>query len=129
MRYPIEPRDRIYVKGYGFLSFAKNMGKSLSNKYGQKLFDSAKKSTTDAIKTALKRAIQKTAEATGDLIGNKIADKITSVSKKKSIKELPNEETEDDTEINTHKKRYISQEEKQKNIDELRLVPKKDEYF
>ena len=37
MRYSIEPRDRIYVKGYGFLSFAKNMGKSLSNKYGQKL--------------------------------------------------------------------------------------------
>ena len=35
MRYSIEPRDRIYVKGYGFLSFAKNMGKSLSNKYGQ----------------------------------------------------------------------------------------------
>ena len=45
------------------------MGKSLSNKYGQKLLDSAKKSTTDAIKTASKRATQKTAEATGDLIG------------------------------------------------------------
>ena len=44
-----------------FLSFAKNMGKSLSNKYSQKLLDSAKKSTTDAIKTASKRAIQKTA--------------------------------------------------------------------
>ena len=82
MRYSIEPRDRIYVKGYGFLSFAKNMGKSLSNKYGQKLLDSAKKSTTDAIKTASKRAIQKTAEATGDLVGNKIVDKISSVSKK-----------------------------------------------
>ena len=88
MRYSIEPRDRIYVKGYGFLSFAKNMGKSLSNKYGQKLLDSAKKSTTDAIKTASKRAIQKTAEATGDLIGNKIADKITSVSKKSPTKLL-----------------------------------------
>ena len=35
MRHSIEPRDRIYVRGYGFLSFAKNMGKSLSNKYGQ----------------------------------------------------------------------------------------------
>ena len=93
MRYSTEPRDRIYVKGYGFLSFAKNMGKSLSNKYGQKLLDSAKKSTTDAIKTASKRAIQKTAEATGDLIGNKIADKITSVSKK-SPKELQNDEME-----------------------------------
>ena len=82
MRYSIESRDRIYVKRYGFFSFAKNMGKSLSNKYDQKLLDSAKKSTTDAIKTASKRAIQKTAEATGDLIGNKIADKIASVLKK-----------------------------------------------
>ena len=55
------------------------MGKNLSNKYGQNLLDSAKKSTTDVIKTASKRAIQETAEATGDLIGNKIADKITSI--------------------------------------------------
>ena len=73
MRYSTEPRDRIYIKGYGFLSFAKDMGKNLSNKYIQKLLDTAKKSTTDAIKTASKRA-----EATGDLIGKKIADKITS---------------------------------------------------
>ena len=65
------------------------MGKSLSNKYGQKRVDSAKKSTTDAIKAASERAIEKIAEATGDFIGNKIADKITSVSKK-STKELPN---------------------------------------
>ena len=27
MRYSIDPRDRRYVKGYGFLSFAKNIGK------------------------------------------------------------------------------------------------------
>ena len=36
----------------------------MSKKYSQKLLDSAKKSTTDAIKTASKRAIQKTSEAT-----------------------------------------------------------------
>ena len=59
MKYQIEPRDRKHVKGYGFLSFAKNMDKSLSNKYDKKLFDSAKKSTTDAIITASKRAIKK----------------------------------------------------------------------
>ena len=29
MRYSIQPRDRIFVKSYGFLSFAKNMGKML----------------------------------------------------------------------------------------------------
>ena len=57
MRYSIEPRDRIYVKGYVFLSFAKNMSTQFSNKYGKKLLDSAKKSTTDAIKTASKKAI------------------------------------------------------------------------
>ena len=104
MRHSVEPRNRIYVKGYGFLFFAKNMGKSLSNKYGQKLLDSAKKSTTDAIKN--KRAIQKTVEVAGDLIGNKIADKITNVSRK-SAKELPNDETDVDVKRATPKKRYI----------------------
>ena len=59
MRYSVAPRDRIYVKGYGVLSFAKNMGKVLSNKYGQKLLDSAKKSITDAIETASKSANSK----------------------------------------------------------------------
>ena len=126
MRYSIEPRDRIYVKGYGFLSFAKNMGKSLSNKYGQKLLDGAKKSTTDAIKTASKRAIQKTAEATGDLIGNKIVDKITSVSKKKSNN---NNDNIEDAELTNYKKRYISPEQRQQIVNELSLVPKKDQYF
>ena len=64
MRYSIEPKDRIHVKGYGFFSFAKNMdthvtkvAKHLNKKYSQKLLDSAKKSTTDAIKTASKRGI------------------------------------------------------------------------
>ena len=64
------------------MSFAKNSGKNLSSKYGQKLIDTAKKSTADGIKTASKRAIQKIEEASGNLIGNKIADKRTSVAKK-----------------------------------------------
>ena len=54
MRYSIEPRDRIFVKGYGFLSFAwvhmgthaTKVAKNLSNKYGQKLLNCGKKSTT-----------------------------------------------------------------------------------
>ena len=28
-RYSVQPRDRIFVKDYGFLSFAKHMGKIL----------------------------------------------------------------------------------------------------
>ena len=85
--YPVQPRDRIFVKGYGFLSFAKNMcknigeniSKSLSSKYSpgmlamrQKLLDHAKQSATDAFKTA---------KATVDLIGNKIANKILGAQK------------------------------------------------
>ena len=66
MRYSIEHRERIHVKGYGFLSFARNIGthaakaaKNVSNKYCQKPVDTAKKSATDARKTDSKRAIQK----------------------------------------------------------------------
>ena len=113
-----------------FYPFLKNMGKSLSNKYGQKLLNSAKQSTTDAIKTASKRAIQKTAESTGDLIGNTIADKITSVSKKSNNSNNNNNNNNNaDVEITASKERYISPEERQQIINELRLVHKKDEYF
>ena len=101
MRYSIEPRDRICVRANGFLSFPKNM----SYKYSQKLLDSAKKSTTDVIKTALKRAIQET-EATGDLIVNKIADKITSASKA-SPQEL---HSQNEVKREIPKERYISPE-------------------
>ena len=102
MRYSIEPRDRIYVKRYGFLSFARNM----SNKYSQKFLDSAKKSVADA---------------TGDLIGSEIADKITRVSKKSNNSD---DDDGENLELATYKKRYISPEERKKIIDELRLVPK-----
>ena len=43
MRYSIEPRERRYIKGYGFLSFAK----SFSNKYGKKLMNTAIKTGTN----------------------------------------------------------------------------------
>ena len=98
MRYSIEPRERRYIKGYGFLSFARNFG----NKYGKKLINTAiktdtnfnskydKKLTDTAIKTgkdfatiAGKKIVHKSAEATGDLIDNKFADKITAKPSKK----------------------------------------------
>ena len=50
-RYSVQPRDKIFVKSYAFLSFARSMGKS------QKFFDHAKKYATDALKTASKRGI------------------------------------------------------------------------
>ena len=113
MRYSIEPVETRYVKGYGFLSFDRN----LNDNYDQKLVDSAKKFATDAFKIASKRAIQETAEATGDLIGNKIADKMTSYSTKPA-----NEPHSNDVSNEIPKKRYISPQERQKIIDELRLI-------
>ena len=89
-----------------------------SNKYSQKLVDTAKKSAADAIKTASKRAIQKTAEATGDLVGNKIADKITSVSKKSHNEKIQSNEVNNEI----PKERCISPKERQKIIVELRLI-------
>ena len=93
------------------MSFAKNRGKNVSSKYDQKVLDSAKKSTADAIKIVSKKAIQKTAEATGDLIGNEIADKITDISKNFLMelhsKKLQNNEVNDEIEI--PKERYLSQ--------------------
>ena len=103
MRYSIEPRERRYVKGYGFMSFARNFGnkygKKLMNtaiktgtnfnsKYGKRLTDTAIKTGKDFATIADKKIVHKTAEATGDLIGNKIADKITSASKKSHNEEI-----------------------------------------
>ena len=63
MRYSVQPRDQIFLKGYGFLSFARNIGKNISNnlsgKYSQELLDHAKQFAIDALKTTLKSAIQK----------------------------------------------------------------------
>ena len=78
MRYSAEPKFRKYlkgfgkyVKGYGFLSFAKKFG----NKYDKTLMDTATKTGMDAAKSVSKRVIQKSAETTGDLSRKKIADK------------------------------------------------------
>ena len=76
-------RDRVFVNGYGFLSFTKNIGqnivenisKNLSGKSIHKLPGHTKQSTTDVLKTVSKRVIQET----DDLIGNKIANRITNV--------------------------------------------------
>ena len=61
--YSVTPRDRIFVKVYGFLPFAKNMGKNigkskskhLSGKYGKKLLHHNKQSGTIALTTTSKK--------------------------------------------------------------------------
>ena len=57
MRYSVQPKDRIYVKGYRFLSFVENMCKNISSKNEQKLLSTTKVSATDALKTASKGAL------------------------------------------------------------------------
>ena len=61
-RYWVQTRDQIFVKDYGDLCFAKNMGKnigkniieSLNSKYSQKHVDHAKQSAAGAFKTSQK---------------------------------------------------------------------------
>ena len=106
MKYSTEPKFRKYVKGYGFLSFARKLG----DKYSKKLIDAATKTGIDATNTASKRVVQKTTEATGDLIGNKIDDKITSIGKAKEKEK-----------INKPEEMYILPEKRQKIIDDLKL--------
>ena len=102
MRYSIEPRKRRYVKGYDFMSFARDF----SNKYGKSLIDKGIDVSKNFAETAGKRILKKSAEAAGDLIGNKIADKVTA-------KPIKNDVTNE---------RYVSPEERQKILDELRLA-------
>ena len=100
-------------------NIGKTISKNLSGKYSQNPLDHAKESATDALKTSSKRVIQKTAESTGDLIGNKIANKIMRISKNPQRNNSETVTNEHDKEM--PKKRYISSEEKQEIIDELRL--------
>ena len=100
MRHSLEPKYRKYVRGYGFLSSARNFGgkygKKLMNaaiktgtnfnsKYGKKLTDTAIKTGKDFVTIAGKKIVHKSAEVTEDLVGNKTADKITSMSRSKEL--------------------------------------------
>ena len=72
-RYSIVPRTRKYVRGYGFLSFARN----LSNKYNNQLLDS--------LRTASKKLVHKADE----FLGSKIADAVAKSYVNKIVKTKP----------------------------------------
>ena len=65
--HSIQSRDRIFVKAYRFLSFAKNMyknigkniSKNLSSKCRQKRLDHAKQSATDTLKTVSRKQFKR----------------------------------------------------------------------
>ena len=56
MRYSIEPRERRYVKGYRFMSFARNF----SDKYSKFLMDKGIDVSKTFAKTAGKKILQET---------------------------------------------------------------------
>ena len=109
MTYRTNNKIRRYVKGYGFMSFAKNLG----NKYGKKIMSATSKFNqskygnmlknhgNDFGKIASKKILTKSAEATGDLIGSKIADKIT------SFKSKPKQKIEEEIIIPSDKRQQI----------------------
>ena len=128
MTYRTDNKIRRYVKGYGFMTFAKNLGskydkkiinKGISaaskinqSKYGQML----KNQGSEFGKIVGKKILTKSAEATGDLIGSKIADKITSFkSKSERFPEEKPQILEESEEI------IIPPEKRQQILNDLRL--------
>ena len=119
MTYSKNNQIRQYVKGYGFMSFAKNFGSKYGKKFLNKEISASKliKDTGNFIKNSVskfnqskygkilknqggafnkmagKKIVQISAEAIGDLIGSKIAGRIT------SLKIKPQEITEEEETI------------------------------
>ena len=64
MRYSTKPRERIYIKEFGFSLFARRF----CDKHGTKIKDTAKKGAKsvgmDTAKTASKRVVHRTREST-----------------------------------------------------------------
>ena len=58
-RYSAQPRDRIFLKGYGFLSFAKKIGKNIGKNVSENLISKYSQNLIDHAKSASKRAVQK----------------------------------------------------------------------
>ena len=140
MRHSLEPEYRKYVKGYGFLSFARTFGdkhsKKLMNtaiktgtnfnsKYGQKITDTAIKTGKDFATIAGKKIVHKSAEATGDLIGNKIADEITSMGRSKelgsAVKPRSKKKKDESNIMEETQEIYIPPEKRKQIIKDLKL--------
>ena len=117
-----QPRDRIFVKSYVFLSFATSMGKNkgkniiknVNGKYSQKFIDHAKQPATNWLKIVSKRAIQKIGF---QLTGNKTADEIIKVSTNSNTWRR-----EYGTRKRNTKRKIIPSEKRKKIIEDLRLI-------
>ena len=77
-RYSVQLKDRIFVKGYRFLWFAKTTGRNIDKNIST-ILNSKYNLPQIHLKLLQKEPFK--SSITGDLIRNKIADKITTVSK------------------------------------------------
>ena len=103
----------MFVRDYGFLSFAKNVGKNIGkniSQISQKRIDHATQSPADTLKTTSKRVIHNTAESTSDLIGNAISDRIRKVLPQNSSPQNSLEIIKNENDKEIPKERYISQD-------------------
>ena len=123
MTFHTDNKIRKYVKGYGFMSFAKNLGR----KYGKKIMNKGisaaskfnqskygkvlKKEESKFLKTSAQKALEKAAPAVEDYIGSKIAEKLTSSLK---VSEKPQEVIEKEEII-------IPLDKRQQILNDLRL--------
>ena len=119
MTHRTDNKIRRYVKGCGFITFAKNLG----SKYGKKIMNKGisaaskfnqskygktlKKEGSKFLKTSGQKALEKAAPAVGDYIESKIADKITS--------RIPQKIEEEQAEI------IIPSDKRQQILNDLRL--------
>ena len=141
MAYSKDNQIRKYVKGYGFMSFAKNFGCKYGKKFLNKGISASKriKDTENFIKNSAskcnqskygkvlknqgsefgkiagKKILTKSEEATGDLIGSKNEDKIT------SCKSTPEEKIDSERFPEEEEEIIIPQEKIQQILDDLRL--------
>ena len=90
MTYHTDNKIRMYIKGYGFMTFAKNFGSKYGKKFVNKgisaskiIKDSAQSKYGQKLKREFgKQLSDKTIPAAFDVAGSKIADKITSLKVK-----------------------------------------------
>ena len=94
------------MKGYGILSFAKNMDENI-DKNISKILNGANQSATDALKITSKKVIQK--------IANKIA-RTTSPNYPETFSQI------EEISIEIPKEKYISTEKLQQIISDVRLI-------
>ena len=105
---------------YGFLSFAKDMSKNIGKNISKRLSGEYSQKLLIMLNNLLQMHLNLLQKVTGDLTENKIAGKVTKIPK-------TSQQNNSETITNEHhkeipKERYLSPDERQKVVDDLRLI-------